>query len=78
MKEIIIDMQQRQSRATDLKKRYAQGSNWPPLGFVQNAFRLGHPAAGIHAGIFMVCIQMHAQNQLNVFTESQYFSLHFH
>ena len=75
---IIIDMQHRPSRATDLKKRYAQGSNWPPLGFVQDAFRLGHPAADVHLENFVVYIQIHAQYPLNFFTENQYFSLHFH
>ena len=77
MTEIIIDMQQRPSRATDLKKRYARGSNRPPLGVVHNAFRLGHPVADIHVGNFVVYVHIHAQYQLNFFTENQYFSLHF-
>ena len=70
-------MQHRPSCATDLKKRYAQGSNRPPLGFVQNALRLGHPGADIlvTVGNFVIYIQIHAQYELNFFTENQYFSL---
>ena len=71
-------MQHRPSRATDLKKRYAQGSNRPPYGFVQNALRLGHPAADVRLKNFVVYIQIHAQYPLNGFTENQYFSLYFH
>ena len=75
---IIIDMQHRPSRATDLKKRHAQGSNRPPLGLVHDAFRLGHPAADVQVENFVVYIQIHAQYAQNVFTENQYFALKFH